>query len=80
MHTVLNLKTNRSIAEHDETFEKGLCETCTSSLLVHDDRTKLLRTEINIELRNEGENCPAHLVISNQNHLLTPENKWNHTF
>jgi hypothetical protein len=73
------LKANRSIAENDKTFEKRLSKTRTGSLLVHDDRTKLLRTEINIELKN-GDNCPAYLVVSDQNHLLTPENKWNHTF
>ena len=50
MHTVLDLKANRSVAKHDETFEKRLRETCTSSLLVHDDRTKLLKIP---ELKNK---------------------------
>lgn len=54
MHTVLDLKTNGSIAEHDKTFEKRLSKTRTGSLLVHNDRTKLLRTEMNIELRTGG--------------------------
>lgn len=79
MHTILDLKTNRSIAEYDKTFEKRLRKTGTGSLLVHDDRTKLLRTEMNIESRYRRK-CSAYLVISDQNHLLTPENKWNHTF
>ena len=54
MHTVLDLEANRSVAEHNETFEKRLRETCTSSLLVHDDGTKLLTTEVSIRSRNRN--------------------------
>ena len=42
MHTVLNLETNWAVAEDDETLEEGLCETCTGSFLIHNDRSELL--------------------------------------
>ena len=42
MHTILNLESNGSVAEYDETFEERLGETGTSSFFVHDDWTELL--------------------------------------
>ncbi len=42
MHPVLDLQSDGSITENNETFEKGLRETSSSSLLVHDDRPELL--------------------------------------
>lgn len=42
MHSVLDLKSNGTVSEDDESFEEGLGETGSSSLLVHDDGTELL--------------------------------------
>jgi len=42
VHSVLDLKADRSISQNNEAFEERLSETCTGSLLVHDDRSKLL--------------------------------------
>ena len=42
VHTVLNLETNWAVAEDDETLEERLCETCTGSFLIHNDRSELL--------------------------------------
>lgn len=42
MHSVLDLESNGSVSEDDETFEEGLGETSSSGLLVHDDGTELL--------------------------------------
>ena len=41
MHSVLDLETNRTDAEADQSFEETLVEACLGSLLAHDDWTKL---------------------------------------
>lgn len=41
MHSVLNLKSDRSVPEEDETFEEGLVETGFRGFLVHDRGTEL---------------------------------------
>jgi hypothetical protein len=42
VHSVLNLKSDRPVPKKHQALEEGLSQTCSSSLLVHDDRTKLL--------------------------------------
>jgi hypothetical protein len=42
VHSVLDLETDRSVAEHDETLEERLGETGSGGFLVHNDGSELL--------------------------------------
>lgn len=41
VHAVLDLETDRTVAEEDETLEEGLVETGAGGFLVHDGRAEL---------------------------------------
>jgi hypothetical protein len=42
MHAILHLETDGTITKQYQAFEKGLCEACPCSFLIHDDRAELL--------------------------------------
>jgi len=42
MHSVLDLKSDRTIAQHNEALEERLGEACPCGFLIHDNGAKLL--------------------------------------
>lgn len=79
MHTVLDLKTNRPIAEDNQPLEERLSESCPRSFLIHDHRTELLDNDVSTKPSIENER-DTNLMITNKNYLLATQNKRDHTF
>jgi len=42
MHSVLDLKSDRTIAQHNKALEERLGETCPCGFLIHDNGAQLL--------------------------------------
>lgn len=87
VHPVLNLKPDRSVAKDNEALKERLREAGAGSLLIHDDRSELLRST-----RASGAGVRAaysrmlkeadatHLVVADEDRLLAAKDKGNHAF
>jgi hypothetical protein len=79
VHAVLHLKSDRTVTKDDEALKERLCETSTSSFLVHNDRTELLK-ETEVRTSSSLSRKEIYLMVPNEHHLFTSQNEWNHTF
>jgi len=61
VHSILDLESDRTISQDDETLEERLGEPRACSFLIHDDGAQLL-------------------MVTDEDHLSTPEHQGDHTF
>lgn len=84
MHPVLDLQSDRPVAEDDQTLKQGLRQTSAGSLLVHDHRAELLERKLqrwggsDRERTGAGLGEATDLVVSDENGLLAAEHERDH--